>query len=95
MSPLLSTAMDLEDFSCFLTPNPIQKSLSTLKTQRIRRETTVKTVNSILTKRAFDFEFKETEESSLKILKPTKTTQNNTFKAGQNSNQKSISKIDI
>jgi hypothetical protein len=82
MSPLLSTAMDLEDFSCFLTPNPIQESLSTSKTQRIRRETTVKTVNPVLTKRVFDFEFEETEKSPLKILKPIKTTQNNTFKAG-------------
>jgi hypothetical protein len=82
MSPLLSTAIELEDFSCFLTPNPIQKSLLTPKTQRIRREITVKTVNPVLSKRAFDFKFKEAEESPLKILKPTKITQNNTFKTG-------------
>jgi hypothetical protein len=80
--------METEDFLGaldFLYPESSSISnFQTPKARLIRRETSVKTVKSVLAKRAFDFKFEE-EDSSLKILKTIKPTQNHVFKAGQNS----------
>jgi hypothetical protein len=80
MSPLLSAEMETEGFLDavdFLGQENLSlNSLHTPKTQLIRRQTTVNTVNPILIKRPFNFEFIEEEDSPSKIHKPIKTLQN-------------------